>query len=55
MCNIVYKMKIGIIGAGIFGGTIAIKLAENGFDIDLFEKEKDIDDYRDGCKGRSCW
>ncbi len=35
-------MKIGVIGAGIFGTTIAIKLAHNGFDVDLFEKENDI-------------
>lgn len=35
-------MKIAVIGAGIFGSTIAIKLADNGFDVDLYEKEKDI-------------
>lgn len=35
-------MKIGVIGAGIFGSTVAIKLADNGFEVDLFEKEKDI-------------
>jgi len=35
-------MKIGIIGAGIFGTTIAIKLADNGFEVDIFEKESDI-------------
>ena len=35
-------MKIGVIGAGIYGTTIAIKLADHGFEIDLFEKEKDI-------------
>jgi len=35
-------MKIAIIGAGIFGTTAAIKLAESGFKVDLFEKEPDI-------------
>lgn len=35
-------MKIAVIGAGVFGSTIAIKLADNGFDVDLFEKENDI-------------
>lgn len=35
-------MKIAVIGAGIFGSTIAIKLADNGFDVDLYEKEGDI-------------
>lgn len=35
-------MKIAVIGAGIFGSTIAIKLAVNGFEVDLFEKENDI-------------
>lgn len=35
-------MKIAIIGAGIYGTTIAIKLADNGFEIDVFEKESDI-------------
>lgn len=35
-------MKIAVIGAGIFGSTVAIKLAENNFDVDLFEKESDI-------------
>src|SRR3989344_82886 len=37
-----FLMKIGVIGAGIFGTTIAIKLAGNGFEVDVFEKEKDI-------------
>ncbi|MEK7117606.1 MAG: FAD-dependent oxidoreductase [Patescibacteria group bacterium] len=35
-------MRIAIVGAGIFGGTVAIKLAEAGFTVDLFEKESDI-------------
>ncbi|HEY4515895.1 MAG TPA: FAD-dependent oxidoreductase [Candidatus Paceibacterota bacterium] len=35
-------MKIAVVGAGIFGSTIAIKLAQNGFEIDLYEKEPDI-------------
>lgn len=35
-------MKIAVIGAGIFGSTIAIKLAENSFEVDLYEKENDI-------------
>lgn len=35
-------MKIAVIGAGIFGSTIAIKLADNGFDVDLYEKEGDV-------------
>ncbi len=35
-------MKIAVIGAGIFGSTIAIKLADNGYPVDLFEREPDI-------------
>lgn len=35
-------MKIAVIGAGIFGATTAIKLADDGFEVDIFEKEKDI-------------
>jgi len=35
-------MKIGIMGGGIFGVTAAIKLAEKGFAVDLFEKNDDI-------------
>lgn len=35
-------MKIAIIGAGIYGTTVAIKLADNGFEVDIFEKEPDI-------------
>lgn len=34
--------KFAVIGAGIFGSTIAIRLAQNGFEVDLFEKESDI-------------
>ena len=34
-------MKIGIIGAGIFGMTTAIKLAELGHQVEVFEKQKD--------------
>lgn len=35
-------MKIAVIGAGIFGSTIAIALAERGLSVDLFEKNNDI-------------
>jgi len=35
-------MKIAVIGAGIYGCTIALKLANEGFDVDLIEKESDI-------------
>lgn len=35
-------MKIGIVGAGIFGATTAWYLAQHGFEVDLFEKENDI-------------
>lgn len=35
-------MKIAVVGAGIFGITIATVLAKNGFNVDLYEKEKDI-------------
>lgn len=35
-------MKIAVVGAGIFGTTIAINLAKKGYDVDLFEKESDI-------------
>jgi len=34
-------MKIAVIGAGIFGITIAVKLAKN-HDIDIFEKNEDV-------------
>ncbi len=35
-------MKIAVVGAGIFGSTIAITLARSGFFVDLFEKDSDI-------------
>lgn len=35
-------MKIAIIGAGIFGSTVAIALAQKGYQVDVFEKEADI-------------
>ncbi len=35
-------MKILVIGAGIYGCTIALKLSEKGYQVDLAEKEKDI-------------
>lgn len=35
-------MKIAVVGAGIFGATIAVKLAQQGFSVDLFEKNTDI-------------
>ena len=35
-------MKIAVIGGGIFGGTTAIKLAEAGFKVDLYEKNPDL-------------
>ena len=35
-------MKIAVVGAGIFGATAAIKLAREGFAVELFEKEKDL-------------
>jgi glycine/D-amino acid oxidase-like deaminating enzyme len=35
-------MKIAVIGAGIFGATTAIKLAQAGFAVDLYEREPDI-------------
>ncbi len=35
-------MKIAVIGGGIFGGTTAVKLAEAGFDVDLYEKNSDV-------------
>jgi hypothetical protein len=34
--------KVSVIGAGIFGCTIAWKLAKNGFDVSLYEKNDDI-------------
>ncbi len=41
-------MKIAIIGAGIFGATIATVLAKNGFKVDLYEKENDIFTHASG-------
>lgn len=35
-------MHIAVVGAGIFGITSAVKLAQGGHRVDLFEKEKDI-------------
>ena len=35
-------MKIAIVGGGIFGITVAVKLAKSGHSIDLFEKNGDI-------------
>ncbi len=35
-------MKIGVIGAGIFGVTAAWKLGSLGYNVDLYEREKDI-------------
>lgn len=35
-------MKIGIVGGGIFGLTIAWILAKEGYGVDLFEKNKDV-------------
>ena len=36
------KPKIAIVGAGIFGITTAIKLAEKGYSVKIFERNKDI-------------
>src|SRR3990167_7530101 len=35
-------MKIAVVGGGIFGTTIAIKLAQNGFDTELYEKNGEL-------------
>lgn len=35
-------MRIAVVGAGIFGSTVAIKLAQAGHEVELFEKGKDI-------------
>lgn len=37
----IYK-KIGIIGGGIFGSTIAIELANQGYNVTLFERQKNV-------------
>jgi L-2-hydroxyglutarate oxidase LhgO len=34
--------KIAIVGAGIFGCSIALELDKEGYEIVLFEKEEDI-------------
>ncbi|MBI2670130.1 MAG: FAD-dependent oxidoreductase [Candidatus Yanofskybacteria bacterium] len=36
------KAKIAVVGGGIFGVTAAVHMARAGFNVDLFEKEKDI-------------
>lgn len=36
------KLKIAVVGGGIFGVTAAVKLAQEGYRVDLFEKENDI-------------
>lgn len=36
------RVRIAVVGGGIFGVTAAVKLARAGFSVDLFEKEKDI-------------
>lgn len=35
-------MKIAVIGAGIYGCHISLKLSEAGFEVDLIEKESDV-------------
>lgn len=35
-------IKVAVVGGGIFGVTAAIKLAERGYAVDLFETQKDI-------------
>jgi hypothetical protein len=35
-------MKVAIIGAGIYGCHISLKLAEAGYEVDLIEKESDV-------------
>ena len=34
--------KIAIVGGGVFGTTISWKLAEAGYNVELFEKKNDI-------------
>lgn len=36
------KVRIAVVGAGIFGTTAAIKLAEEGFSVTLFEKADEV-------------
>jgi len=41
--QIIFKnMRIGVIGAGVFGATAAIRLAKAGYDVDLIDKSGDI-------------
>lgn len=35
-------MKVAVVGAGIFGITISVKLARAGITVDLFEKNEDV-------------
>ncbi len=35
-------MKIAVVGAGIFGCSIALELDKCGYEVILFEKEEDI-------------
>ena len=42
-------MKIAVVGGGIFGVTIAIKFAELGYAIDLFEMSGKILSCATGC------
>lgn len=42
-------MKIAVIGAGIFGSTIALLLSENNYDVTIFDKEKKILDKASKC------
>ena len=35
-------MKVGVVGGGIFGLTTAWVLAKEGYDVDLYEKKKDV-------------
>lgn len=37
-----HQTRIAVVGGGIFGVTAAIKLAEKGYAVDLFEKQNDI-------------
>lgn len=36
------KLNIGVVGGGIFGITAAVKLAQHGHTVDIFEKNPDI-------------
>jgi hypothetical protein len=37
-----YQPKVAVVGAGIFGLTAALELDAKGFNVEVFEKEKDI-------------